>query len=81
MATRRAAMAFPMTLLLTACTKPDPGSVQTQQLAAGAPVTQLFPPADRVTPGPVTGTLLDGTHFDLASMRGQVVVVNFWASW
>ena len=30
---------------------------------------------------PLTGTTLDGTPFDLASLRGRPVVVNFWASW
>jgi cytochrome c biogenesis protein CcmG, thiol:disulfide interchange protein DsbE len=37
---------------------------------------------DRATLGepapPITGTTLDGQAFDLASLRGRPVVVNFW---
>lgn len=29
----------------------------------------------------ITGTLLDGTPFDQASLEGQVVLVDFWATW
>ena len=29
----------------------------------------------------MVGTTLDGQAFDLASLRGTPVVVNFWASW
>src|SRR3954466_9008394 len=38
-------------------------------------------PGSRPQPDPVSGDLLDGTHFDLASWRGKVVVINFWGSW
>lgn len=30
---------------------------------------------------PIVGTTLDGTAFDLSSLRGKPVVINFWASW
>jgi peroxiredoxin len=49
--------------------------------AAAVSIFQSYPRGRRTAPGPVTGDLLDGTHFDLASLHGTVVVVNFWASW
>jgi thiol-disulfide isomerase/thioredoxin len=39
-------------------------------------------PADRKPAPDLTGELLDGSgQFDPATARGQVLVVNFWASW
>jgi len=31
--------------------------------------------------GDVSGTTLSGDHLSLASLRGKVVIVNFWGSW
>src|SRR5690606_13320822 len=30
---------------------------------------------------PIEGETLDGAHLDLADLRGDVVVINVWASW
>ncbi|HEV7896436.1 MAG TPA: TlpA disulfide reductase family protein [Planosporangium sp.] len=44
--------------------------------------TGAFFEAGRRQPTPkLTGELLDGGGFDLAQHRGEVVVVNLWASW
>lgn len=43
---------------------------------AGAPEAST----GRAAP-PLTGTALDGTTVDLASLKGKPVIVNFWASW
>ena len=41
----------------------------------------LLKVADRVPAPVLRGETLDGTPLDLASLRGKVVVLNFWASW
>lgn len=38
-------------------------------------------PADREDVPTIKGTTIDGTPVDVADHRGQVVVVNVWASW
>jgi thiol-disulfide isomerase/thioredoxin len=39
------------------------------------------PVGERRAAPAVTGELLEGGSFDLASLRGDVVVLNFWGSW
>jgi thiol-disulfide isomerase/thioredoxin len=48
---------------------------------AGDGKTVVYAAADRKPAPAVQGSTLDRGSFDLASQKGKVVVVNFWASW
>jgi peroxiredoxin len=71
-------------LLLSGCTASrdavDSGPAENRYVA-GNGNSETFAPSDRPKAPEVTGTLLDGTSFDLATLRGKVVVINYWASW
>lgn len=41
----------------------------------------VFAPGSRRVAPDLAGRTIDGRRLDVASMRGRVVVVNFWASW
>ncbi|MBD0293080.1 MAG: TlpA family protein disulfide reductase [Jiangellaceae bacterium] len=78
------------TLLLTfglavaGCTDGQVGrSDQTGQTryVEGSGVVTVVPPADRRPAPAFAGPLLGGGQFSLADARGEVVVLNVWASW
>jgi thiol-disulfide isomerase/thioredoxin len=48
---------------------------------AQADVNHLLRVGDRSPAPAIRGESLDGSQLDLATLRGKVVVVNFWASW
>lgn len=50
-------------------------------VAPGQSVITIGSPLIGQPAPPLAGTTLDGAAFDLASVRGRPVVVNFWASW
>ncbi|HVE74413.1 MAG TPA: TlpA disulfide reductase family protein [Mycobacteriales bacterium] len=43
--------------------------------------TGILPVAERRAAPVLRGSTLEGDALDIADLRGQVVVVNFWASW
>jgi peroxiredoxin len=71
-------------LALSACTGKDAvdqSSNASFQFKSGTALGQLYPVADRKPAGTFTGNLLDGGTTTLASRKGKVVVLNFWATW
>jgi len=70
---------------VTACTGGGDAVNQMNNTSNGfvttADGTKVFPAGSRPAAPKVSGTLLDGTAFSLASDQGHVVVMNFWGSW
>jgi thiol-disulfide isomerase/thioredoxin len=72
-------------LLLTGCSgtaavdATGAGEYEFGRLATGP--DGLFPVGDRRPAPPLTGTTLQGEPLDTGSLRGSVVVLNFWADW
>ncbi len=71
----------------SACSQ-DPNSVAAQAKAgdqkgyvSGDGAVETIPMAKRGAPVELTGTLLDGKPWDIATTRGKVLVLNVWGSW
>jgi thiol-disulfide isomerase/thioredoxin len=82
---RRLLPAILSVVLLTGCTTGRDAASQGggggNRYVAGDGKTVVFAKADRKPAPQVQGSTVDGGSFDLASVRGHVVVLNFWASW
>ncbi len=79
-----AAAALACLLVLTGCgdaaaTAQDPASPQLESLDTGE--DGVIAVEDRQPAPELSGTTLDGEPLSVADLRGQVVILNFWASW
>jgi len=71
-------------LVLTACggaEATDSGSGSGSGFVGGDGSIVVIDPADRVPAPALVGTTLDGDEYALTDDRGNVVVMNVWASW
>ena len=74
--------AVALLLALTGCSSAvgDTGAPDKGYISGDGTVT-VTPVGERDAPADFRGKTLDGADFNVADHRGDVVVVNFWASW
>ncbi len=82
-----AGLAVLATVAVAGCSQ-DPNSVAAQAKAgdqkgyvSGDGRVETIAAADRGEPVTMTGTLVDGTAWDITSTRDRVLVLNVWGSW
>jgi thiol-disulfide isomerase/thioredoxin len=66
---------------LAGCSTSSGNAVTGQNYQAGDGSITILAPDQRKAPGELRGTTIDGQQVDLASYRGNVVVLNVWGSW
>ena len=69
--------------VLAGCAGGGTGAPQSPIVAplAGAVSSGLIPAADRKAAPTLRGNLVSGGTLDTSSLAGQIIVLNFWASW
>lgn len=70
-----------LVILVSGCSSDQAGAAADSGFVAGDGSIVVLDPSQRTIAPGVTGVTLDGQSFDLTSLRGQVVVLNVWASW
>ena len=85
MSTRRRAVGVVLAavagLVLAGCGTTTGSTDSSARYVAGDGSTVILAPDEREAPVTFAGTTLDGAPLDVTDLRGQVVVVNLWASW
>ena len=85
MSTRRRAVGVVLAavagLVLAGCGTTTGSTDSSARYVAGDGSTVILAPDEREAPVTFAGTTLDGEPLDVTDLRGQVVVVNLWASW
>jgi thiol-disulfide isomerase/thioredoxin len=75
------ALAVVAGLVLTGCSTTTGSTDSSARYVAGDGSTVILAPDEREGPVTFAGTTLDGEALDVTDLRGDVVVVNLWASW
>ncbi|GAA1802372.1 TlpA family protein disulfide reductase [Planosporangium flavigriseum] len=75
---RRLVLLVALLALLGGCSS---GASSSGSATAKSGQTAIFAVAQRHPAPKLAGELLEGGSYDLSQHRGEVVVVNFWASW